>query len=113
MSLFDDGSGITRERFKEIFESLGYGLYRNNDKLSYFGLGLMSIMQLGKSAKVVTKTSGKDDILLLDIQADKIFEKETEKESIETLSKYINLSQSDFVSRNSIWTAPPKLDKTC
>jgi len=102
MSLFDNGSGITRERFKEIFESLGYGLYRDNNKLSYFGLGLMSIMQLGKSAKVVTKTSGKDEILLLDIKADKIFEKEVEKESIETLSKYINLSDSDFLYRNTI-----------
>ncbi len=38
MSIFDNGSGITKERFQEIFESIGYALPLPGPekKISYF-----------------------------------------------------------------------------
>lgn len=65
ISLFDNGSGIDRERFKEIFKSLGYGLLRDGQHLSYFGLGLMSIIQLGKKATLYTRTPKSKKMLKL------------------------------------------------
>ena len=72
LSLFDNGHGITKDKFKDIFNSLGYGLLRYETKLSYFGLGLISIFQLGERAKIFTRAIDQDDILCLDVKASEI-----------------------------------------
>ncbi|GAI09236.1 unnamed protein product, partial [marine sediment metagenome] len=99
----DNGSGITEKRFHEIFEAIGYGLGRDarEKKLSYFGLGLMSIFQLGKKVEMFTRASGKKKILKLDVDTDKIFSKENEKKSISMLNTYISLKSADEPTRRN------------
>ncbi|MEO5359393.1 MAG: ATP-binding protein [Nitrospirota bacterium] len=63
VSLFDDGNGISREKFNDIFNNLGLGLDRNKiDAVSYFGLGLMSVIRLGNQASIITKPSKTDEM---------------------------------------------------
>jgi HSP90 family molecular chaperone len=73
--LFDNGPGITRTRFQEIFESIGYGMLKHDPekKLSYFGLGLMSIFQLGNKVKIFTRPQGEKEIHLLEVDTQAIF----------------------------------------
>ena len=94
LTLFDNGKGITKKRFEEIFKSLGYGLLKGvaEDKLSYFGLGLMSIFRLGKKAKIFTKPIGENNTLCLDVETSKIFDKQNEDKPIEFLKKCIRLT---------------------
>jgi HSP90 family molecular chaperone len=94
LSLFDNGNGITKGRFKEIFKNLGVGLLKGGpeERLSYFGLGLISIFRLGKKAKIFTKPHGEKKTLCLDVDTDKIFDTKIEKEPIGFLSQCIKLS---------------------
>ncbi len=107
LSLFDNGTGITKKRYKEIFQSLGYGLHRddiNSAKFySYFGLGLMSVLQLGNKVTIITKPKDSGEINKLVVDSKTIFSKEMEKEHLDALSKYIipsdtNLSERDLLS---------------
>lgn len=95
LSMFDNGHGMTQERIKEIFQSLGYGLYRdekNNKKYySYFGLGLMSIFQLGEEINIITRPEKSGEVNKIFINSAKVFSKELEKEHIESLKEYISL----------------------
>ncbi len=57
LSLFDNGTGITQNRIKEILEGIGYGDGRNDrSKNSYFGLGLFSVLEIGGHVDIYTKT---------------------------------------------------------
>lgn len=104
-SLFicDNGCGITTERFHEIFKSIGYGLLRNTSdkKLSYFGIGLMSIFQLGNKVKVFTKPHGEKQVYRLEVDTQSIFDANNEKRSISELSKYIKLQKSSETERTA------------
>ena len=102
ISLFDNGSGISHERFKEIFKSLGYGLLRNEQHLSYFGLGLMSIIQLGKKASIFTRTTKSNKLLKLTIDADKIFAPENENKPLDLLKDYIKLTEENATNREAL-----------
>lgn len=101
LSLFDNGNGITRERFEEIFKSLGYGLLKDvaNSKLSYFGLGLMSIFRLGKKAKIFTKSISENVLLYLDVETSKIFDKKNEDKPIDFLKECISLTTDGYQQR--------------
>jgi hypothetical protein len=92
MSIMDNGCGITRERFKKIFDSIGYGLLQgtNGPKLSYFGLGLMSIFQLGNRVKLYTRPRDNPEILSLEIDTGAIFDRANKGKSITQLSTFIN-----------------------
>ncbi len=91
LSIFDNGSGITRKRFQEIFDSIGYGGLRDSPdaKMSYFGLGLMSIFQLGNRVRLYTRARGQRKPLLLEVQAEAIFDKANKEKSITELSKFM------------------------
>lgn len=90
LSLFDNGSGITPERFKLIFESIGSALLSGLEgKLSYFGLGLMSVFKLGKTIKIFTRPRGERDILLVEIDAAAIFDEKNKDENISFLDSCI------------------------
>jgi hypothetical protein len=103
LCLFDNGSGITEPRFHEIMEHIGYGLLQEDKekKLSYFGLGLMSIFQLGKRVQVFTRPSKQKTVLTLQVQTNAIFDKspENKKRSISSLADNIRLSRTDEASR--------------
>ena len=67
ISLMDNGTGITRSRFNEIFENLGYGLEKDEIySNSYFGLGLLSILAFGKRAKIVSKSRQEGEVIRLE-----------------------------------------------
>ncbi|MEW6261930.1 MAG: ATP-binding protein [Thermodesulfobacteriota bacterium] len=108
--LFDNGSGITRKRFQEIFESIGYGMLKHEPekKLSYFGLGLMSIFQLGNKVKIFTRPRGEKEIHLLEVDTRAIFNKNNEDKSISSLKNSIFLKGTDEPTRRSC--TPPLLN---
>lgn len=91
LSIFDNGRGITRERFQEIFDSIGYGRLRDSDdpKMSYFGLGLMSIFQLGNRVEVFTQPRDQEEIIQLGIDTRAIFDKRNKDESIQQLGQFL------------------------
>ncbi|HUT28526.1 MAG TPA: ATP-binding protein [Sedimentisphaerales bacterium] len=97
----DNGSGITWKRFHEIFEAIGYGWGRDvvEQKLSYFGLGLMSIFQLGKKVEMFTRARGTNQTLKLEVDAEGIFGEENKKKSISVLKRLISLKKSNEASR--------------
>lgn len=102
LTMIDDGDGITSDRFKEIFESIGYGLKRDNlDAYSYFGLGLMSIFKLGTKVTIFSKPS-KGAMHKVVVAADKLFSEESENEEIGKLSKYVTISPSSMAERDKI-----------
>jgi hypothetical protein len=92
LSIFDNGTGISRKRFQEIFDSIGYGRLRNSSdpKLSYFGLGLMSIFKLGNQVAVFTRPQGTKELLHLEVQTGAIFDKANMDKSIKDLSQFMS-----------------------
>lgn len=110
LSLFDNGSGITSERFKSIFESIGLGLLGNVDgRLSYFGLGLMSIFKLGRQVKIFTRPIRQSSSLLVDVKADAIFDPANKDKSISFLDECVStVKQVTAIDRAS--SAAPVLN---
>jgi hypothetical protein len=113
LSLFDNGHGITKSRFEEILQSIGYGLHMDEPHpekyYSFFGLGLMSIFQLGKKITIITKSKDGGQFNKLTVDSAKIFSKEMEKESIEALNKCFVLDDSSEKERSDI---SPVTDQT-
>lgn len=97
LCIYDNGHGISKAHFQEIFKSIGYGLLSDepSGKLSYFGLGLMSIFQLGKKVKVFTHPKGKQDIVVLNVSAEEFFSKENQDKSIKQLNEYVSFGQPE------------------
>ncbi|HUU30377.1 MAG TPA: ATP-binding protein [archaeon] len=109
--IFDNGSGITKKRFQEIFESIGYGMLKHEPKkkLSYFGLGLMSIFQLGDKVKIFTCPQGEKEMHLLEVDTQAIFNTDNEDKSISSLKDSIFLKETDEVTRKAC--TPPLLNE--
>ena len=90
ISFYDNGNGISSERFKEIFNSIGYGETRGNIQTnSYFGLGLISILQLGNNAVILSKTLD-NQANRYTIETQKIFSEEIENKSVDDIKKFIS-----------------------
>jgi len=101
LSLFDTGKGISKSRFSEIMKSIGLGLSREDpSSLSYFGLGLMSIFQLGRTASVYSKS--KSGILSFTVDVEKIFKKQNQHEPISFIRSCITINDGTPPSRESI-----------
>jgi hypothetical protein len=111
LSLFDNGNGITRDRFREIFTNLGFGLLKGGpeDKLSYFGLGLISIFRLGKKARIFTKPQQEKYTLCLDVDTEKIFDPDNEKKPIDFLKQCIKLRNDGLAKR--LATPAPSIEQ--
>lgn len=103
LSIFDNGDGITKDRFKEIFKGIGYGISKNEpNSLSYFGIGLMSVFQLGKKITIFTRSAKELKLLKLTVKSDCIFDKTNEKEPLEFIDKLIELVETDENERNNM-----------
>jgi histidine kinase/DNA gyrase B/HSP90-like ATPase len=105
--LIDNGKGITKSRFNEIFRSIGYGLLSDDseEKMSYFGLGLMSIFQLGEEIEIFTRPSGQRQMLKLNVNTEAIFSKNNEKNSITSLNEFIAIGNADEHARSTASTS--------
>lgn len=103
ISLFDDGTGISRKKFIQIFNNLGLGLYKHEaEAVSYFGLGLMSVIRLGNLATIITRSSETSEMLKLKIQVNKIFDEKNEAEDISFIEQCITPpSICDEAARNA------------
>ena len=92
ISFYDNGSGISSKRFEEIFNNIGYGQSRNDiSTSSYFGLGLMSVLQLGKKAIIYSKCKENKDINHYIIDTKNIFSDDFENQSVDNIKKYITM----------------------
>jgi len=91
ISFYDNGGGISPGRFKEIFMSIGYGQTRDKDTNSYFGLGLMSVLQLGNNAAIYSKCSNNKDINHYEIKTQKIFDPQVENDSVDSIKNFISV----------------------
>lgn len=99
LSLFDDGSGISQDRFDEILKNLGHSLYKGDpSKLSYYGLGLVSLLQMGKEVVIYTKTN--DKLLKVTFDTKKIFDPENVAKPISFLDKCIDYENASINDRN-------------
>jgi hypothetical protein len=89
--IFDNGRGIPVTRFQEIFKSIGYGLLSTipETKLSFFGLGLMSIFQLGMRTKIFTSPKGQKTKVGLLVEADNFFKEDNRNKSIKDLKGFV------------------------
>ena len=90
VSLMDNGDGITSGMFELILKNIGHGM-KKGDKFSnsYFGLGLMSILELGGTAKIVTKSKEGVGVLRVDVDSQEIFSEAMEDKPIQEISSLI------------------------
>lgn len=103
VSLMDNGTGITDSRFDEIFKYIGYGIQKKDRySNSYFGLGLMSILELGKRATIITKSKEEGEVIRLDIDSERIFSEEMEDKPISEIGNLLDKKPSDLSVRESI-----------
>jgi len=106
LSLFDNGHGMTEERIEQILDSIGYGLYRDDPHAkkfySYFGLGLMSIFQLGQHVTVITKSKKDSKVVKLTVDSQQMFSKEMESKHLSALRDSIALDPSSEKERETI-----------
>lgn len=103
ISLLDNGNGISKERFIEIFKSIGYGETRE-DKYSnsYFGLGLMSILEPGKKAIIFSRAKLEEKVLKLEVDSEKIFSPELQDKPLTEINKRLKLASSDMAERERL-----------
>ena len=95
--------GITRKRFGDIFQNIGYGMEHSNIySNSYFGLGLLSILAFGKSAKIISKSKQGGEVIKLEIDSDQIFSEEMRDKPIADVAKLISIEASDLAERAKI-----------
>ncbi len=101
ISIFDNGSGITRKRFQEIFESIGHPLPLPGPerKASYFGLGLMSIFQLGKRVRMFTRPRDTTQFNLLEVDTDSVFDEKNKDRPISYLNKFVTVKDTSTLDR--------------
>jgi hypothetical protein len=104
--IYDNGQGISAARFQEIFKSIGHGLLSaiSETKLSYFGLGLMSIFQLGKKVKIFTSPKGQKNKVGLLVESDNFFDESNRERSIKELRDFIKFIDP---SERELCIAPP------
>jgi len=103
VSLMDNGAGITDGRFNEIFKYIGYGMQKKDRySNSYFGLGLMSILELGKRATIITRSKGEEEVIKLDVDSEKIFSKEMEDKPISEIGNLLAKRPLDLSVRESV-----------
>ncbi|MDD3149338.1 MAG: ATP-binding protein [Candidatus Gastranaerophilales bacterium] len=102
ISLFDNGKGISKDDYDKIFSNIGYGLSKK-DKLtnSYFGLGLMSVIQLGSKVKIVSKNKKDNKTSYLEINTGEIFKEENEDKNIDYIKKFSSYFEKN-VNRNEL-----------
>lgn len=103
ISLLDNGTGITRKRFGEIFQNIGYGMERGNIySNSYFGLGLLSILAFGKSAKIISKSKDEGEVIKLEIASERIFSEEMRDKPIADVAKLLTIDGYDLTERERV-----------
>jgi hypothetical protein len=107
ISLMDNGHGIPQTRFEEIFSNIGFGLGRAKEfSNSYFGLGLMSILELGEKATIITKPEAKKIVLKLEVNSKEIFSEEAQKEPVSKIKEMLLLRVSDLEERERVSIIP-------
>lgn len=111
LCFYDNGCGIRREWFKEIFKSIGYGMLSTEPtpKLSYFGIGLMSVFRLGDKVKLFTRSTDEQEMSVLEVDTKAIYDKTIKDKSISTLSKHFKLNRADEKMRETAFA--PQLDE--
>lgn len=103
ITLMDNGTGITRKRFEEIFQNIGYAMERENIySNSYFGLGLLSILAFGQRAKIISKPKDEEQVIKLEIDSKGIFSEEMRDKPISDVSKLLKIAVSDLAERERL-----------
>lgn len=102
ITLIDNGTGISRKRFHEIFDNIGFGMQRNIYSNSYFGLGLLSILAFGQSAKIISRATSEKQVVKLEINSQEIFSEGMRDKPISNVGKLLTLRDSSISDRERI-----------
>lgn len=103
ITLIDNGTGIKRSRFNEIFESLGCGMGRENIySSSFFGLGILSILAFGEKATIFSKSESEREIIKLEIDSAEIFGSGMRDKPISEVSNLLTIGVSNLADRERL-----------
>lgn len=95
IGILDDGTGIASSRFAEIFEGIGYGDSADDETtLSYFGLGLMSVLRLGERAAILTRSKAEGETLRLSIDTSQILSPGNRDKKLREMREYVSLDSA-------------------
>lgn len=99
ISLMDNGTGITGQRFNLILQNIGYGMGKKEKySNSYFGLGLMSILELGKKAMIITRSKEEGEIIRVEVPSEVIFGEQMESEPVSAIGELIKFYRNNDLS---------------
>ena len=99
ISLMDNGTGITGQRFNLILQNIGYGMGKKEKySNSYFGLGLMSILELGKKATIITRSKEEGEIIRVEVPSEVIFSEKMESKPISAIGELIKFYRNEDLS---------------
>jgi len=91
VSLFDDGHGITPSHFRKILKSIGSGTSRKDTETnSFFGLGLMSVLQMAEEALIITRPKSLNTINKYSFKSKEIFSESMMDNEMATIVKHIS-----------------------
>lgn len=100
ISLIDNGIGITRARFEQIFKHMGCGIQRNDSySNSYFGLGLMSIIELGEKSTIISKSKENGEVIKLEIDCKEIFSDAMRDKPLSDMNNFLKINLIELSER--------------
>ncbi len=103
VSLIDNGIGITKERFEQIFKHMGHGIERKNKySNSYFGLGLMSIIELGEKSTIISKSKEKGEVIKLEIECNQVFSEKMADKPLSYMKNFLKINPIELSERENI-----------
>lgn len=101
LSFLDNGQGMTTTTIQDIFNSLGYGLKKEDPtKMSHFGLGLISILQLAEEKAYFYSKAINNNPILVEVTTKELFSKENEEMELSKFGKFIKLIKDKDELRN-------------
>ena len=94
LTLLDNGDGFSIESLKNIFSSIGYSEYKqDNNKYSHFGLGLFSVFSLGSMVEIYSKQ--KDNSIVCTFNSAEVFSQDNEDKPLRLVADHIKVFYSD------------------
>lgn len=94
LTLLDNGDGFSIDSLKNIFSSIGYSEYKqDNNKYSHFGLGLFSVFSLGSMVEIYSLQQ--DSSIVCTFNSAEVFSQDNEDKPLRLVADHIKVFNSD------------------